>query len=148
MDLLIWNCRGAGNDRFRRNLSELVQMHKSDMLILMETKVELNSMGMFFNNLGYTASTHVDPIGRSGGIWLLWIPSQVNVRVNEASSQMITATISRQEYLEWVLSAIYANPNIKMRDELWKDLDTIAQNIQAPWMVAGTFNDCCDAPKF
>ncbi|KAI8019916.1 hypothetical protein LOK49_LG04G01322 [Camellia lanceoleosa] len=95
MDLLIWNCRGAGNDRFRRNLRELVQMHKPDMIILMETKVDLNSMGMFFNNLGYTASTHVDPIGRSGGIWLLWIPSLINVRVSEASSQMITTTISR-----------------------------------------------------
>ncbi|KAL7183468.1 hypothetical protein ACSBR2_025803 [Camellia fascicularis] len=65
MDLLIWNCRGAGNDRFRENLRELVQMHKLDMLILMETKVELNTMGMFFNNLGYTASTHVDPIGKN-----------------------------------------------------------------------------------
>ncbi|KAI8011058.1 hypothetical protein LOK49_LG06G03032 [Camellia lanceoleosa] len=134
MDLLIWNCRGAGNDRFRRNLRELVQMHKPDMLILMETKVELNSMGMFFNNLGYTASTHVDPIERSGGIWLLWIPSLLNVQVNEASSQMITTTISRQEYPEWILAAIYASSNPRMQDELWKELDNIAQNLQAPWM--------------
>ncbi|KAI8017227.1 hypothetical protein LOK49_LG04G01451 [Camellia lanceoleosa] len=98
IDLLIWNCRGASNDRFRRNLHDLVQMYKLDMLILMETKVELNKMGMIFNNFRYTASTHVDPIGRSGGIWLLWNPNQVNVRVNEACSQMITATITRQEY--------------------------------------------------
>ncbi|KAI7980987.1 hypothetical protein LOK49_Contig84G00005 [Camellia lanceoleosa] len=79
MDMIIWNCRGAGNARFRRTLWELVSLHKPDMLILMETKVELHTMGMFFNNLGYTASTHVDPIGRSGGIWLLWNPSQANV---------------------------------------------------------------------
>ncbi|KAL7263170.1 hypothetical protein ACSBR1_001363 [Camellia fascicularis] len=88
------------------------------MIILMETKVELNTMGMFFNNLGFTASTHIDPIGRSGGIWLLWNPSQANVRVLDASSQMITATISRQDYSDWVLSAVYASPNIRMRDEL------------------------------
>ncbi|KAI7986949.1 hypothetical protein LOK49_LG14G01230 [Camellia lanceoleosa] len=141
MDLLIWNFKGVGNDRFWRNLRDLVQMHKPDMVILMETKVELNKMGMFFNNLGYIASTHLDPIVRSGGIWLLWNPNQVNVLVNEACSQMMTATISRQEYLDWVLSAIYASPNTWMRDELWNGLETIAQNIQEPWLVAGNFND-------
>ncbi|KAL7177603.1 hypothetical protein ACSBR2_030877 [Camellia fascicularis] len=112
---------GAGNARFRRNLRELVRLHQPDMMVLMETKVEISSMGMFFNNLGYTASTHVDPIGRSGGIWLLWNPSQLNVRVQNASSQIITATISRQDYPDWVLSAIYASPNIRLRDELWND---------------------------
>ncbi|CAL5432119.1 unnamed protein product [Camellia sinensis] len=141
MDMLIWNCRGAGNARFRRNLWELVRLHKPDMIILMKTKVELNTMGMFFNNLGFTASTHVDPTGRSGGIWLLWNPSQTNVRVHDASSQMITTTISRQDYLDWVLSAVYASSNIRMRDELWNDLTTLAQHTQKPWLVAGDFND-------
>ncbi|XP_028092237.1 uncharacterized protein LOC114292475 [Camellia sinensis] len=141
MDMIIWNCRGTGNARFRRTLRELVSLHKPDMLVLMETKVELHTMGMFFNNLGYTASTHVDPIGRSGGIWILWNPSQANVRVHDATSQMITATISRQEYLDWVLSTVYASPNIRMREELWNGLEDIAQNIQEPWLVAGDFND-------
>ncbi|KAI8020747.1 hypothetical protein LOK49_LG03G02644 [Camellia lanceoleosa] len=118
MDLLIWNYMGAGNDRFRRNLRELVQMHRPDLLILLETKVELNKMGMFFNNLGYMASSHVDPTGRNGGIWLLWNPNLINVSVNEAGSQMITATIACQDYLNWVLSAIYASPNPRLRDDL------------------------------
>ncbi|KAL7192062.1 hypothetical protein ACSBR2_024000 [Camellia fascicularis] len=129
MDMIIWNCRGAGNVRFWRTLRELVSLHKPDMLILIETKVELNTMDMSFNNLEYTASTHVDSIGRSGSIWLLWNPSQANVRVHDATSQMITATISRQEYPDWVLSAVYASLNIIMRDELWNGLEAIAQNI-------------------
>ncbi|KAL7247368.1 hypothetical protein ACSBR2_002308 [Camellia fascicularis] len=145
MDLFIWNCRGAGNARFRRNLRELVRLHQPDMMVLMETKVEISTMGMFFNNLGYTASTHVDPIGRSGGIWLLWNPSQLNVRVQNASSQIITATISRQDYPDWVLSAIYASPNICLRDELWNDLSALAQHTQDPWLVAGDFNDYSSA---
>ncbi|KAL7174503.1 hypothetical protein ACSBR2_033704 [Camellia fascicularis] len=49
--------------------------------------------------------------------------------------------VRHMDYPEWVLSAIYASPNIRIRDELWKDLDIIAQNIHAPWMVAGDFND-------
>ncbi|KAI7989348.1 hypothetical protein LOK49_LG13G02622 [Camellia lanceoleosa] len=89
MDILLWNCMGAGN-------------------------------------LGFPASAHVDPIGRSGGIWVLWDPSQANVRVMEANSQMITATISRQDYPDWVLSVVYASPNSRLRDELWEVLKSVA----------------------
>ncbi|KAI7982836.1 hypothetical protein LOK49_LG15G02533 [Camellia lanceoleosa] len=71
MDLLIWNCRDAGNKKFKRSLRELVQIHKPDMLVLMKTMVELASMGMFFNQMEFTTSAHVDPIGRSGGIWMI-----------------------------------------------------------------------------
>ncbi|KAI8024910.1 hypothetical protein LOK49_LG02G03969 [Camellia lanceoleosa] len=141
MDILLWNCRGAGNDRFKRNLRDIVRLHRPNMIILLETKVELSTMGMFFNQLGFMASTHVDPVGRSGGIWMLWDPSQANVRVTEANSQMITTTISRQDYPSWVLSAVYASPNSRMRDELWEGLKSVAQNTHEPWLVASDFND-------
>ncbi|KAL7226194.1 hypothetical protein ACSBR1_021345 [Camellia fascicularis] len=98
-------------------------------------------MGMFFNCMGFTASSHVDPIDRSGGIWLLWNPNVVNVRVVEASSQQITATISRQDYPDWLLSAVYASPSSVKRDELWEQLEAIAQYTTDPWLVAGDFND-------
>ncbi|KAI8026101.1 hypothetical protein LOK49_LG02G00496 [Camellia lanceoleosa] len=71
MDMLFWNCRGAGNNKFKGNIKELIKIHKPDILVLMETKVEFQSMGMFFNSLGLTTLAHVDPIGRSGGIWML-----------------------------------------------------------------------------
>ncbi|KAI8001887.1 hypothetical protein LOK49_LG09G02854 [Camellia lanceoleosa] len=90
--------KGAGNKKFKRNLRELVQIHKPEIIVLMETKEELTAMGVFFNCMGFTASTHVDHVDRNGGIWMLWNPTVVNVRVVEASSQQITTTISRQDY--------------------------------------------------
>lgn len=71
LTMLIWNCCGAGNHIFRRTMKELLHLHKLDLLILMETKVTFSSIGNFFNNLGFSASTIVDPVGRSGGIWLI-----------------------------------------------------------------------------
>ncbi|KAI8009523.1 hypothetical protein LOK49_LG06G00526 [Camellia lanceoleosa] len=68
MDLLIWNCRGAGNKKFKRNLRELVLIHKPDLMVLMETKVNLASMGTFFNQMGFMTLAHVDLIGQSRGI--------------------------------------------------------------------------------
>ncbi|CAL5416425.1 unnamed protein product [Camellia sinensis] len=126
MTLLIWNCRGAGNKKFKRNLRELVQIHKPDLLVLMETKVELAAMGMFFNQMGFTTSAHVDLVGRSGGIWMLWNPSLVNVRVTEASSQLITARIAKQDYPEWLLTAVYASPISNKREDLWDSLENTA----------------------
>ncbi|KAL7235153.1 hypothetical protein ACSBR1_018615 [Camellia fascicularis] len=79
MNIMLWNCRGAGNKIFRRNFKEIIKTHKLDVVALFETKVMFSSMGLFFNNLGYTASTIVDPVGRVGGIWLIWNPTQVSV---------------------------------------------------------------------
>ncbi|KAI8018816.1 hypothetical protein LOK49_LG04G01174 [Camellia lanceoleosa] len=86
MDLLIWNCSGAGNKKFKLSMRDLVQIHKPDLVILMETKVEFKAMGLFFNGIGFITSAHVDPIGRSGGIWMIWNANIANVRVVEASS--------------------------------------------------------------
>ncbi|KAL7218868.1 hypothetical protein ACSBR2_012022 [Camellia fascicularis] len=115
MDLLIWNYRGAGNKRFKRNMRELVRIHKPYLLVLLETKVEFSAMGMFFNRMGFTTSAHVDPIGRSGGIWM--------------------------NYSDWILSAIYASPCTNKRAELWQTLEDTAQAMSEPWLVAGHFND-------
>ncbi|CAL5371633.1 unnamed protein product [Camellia sinensis] len=68
MKLLIWNCRDAGNKVFRRTMKELEKNHRPSIIVLMETKFELSSMGSFFNKLGFTTSSHVDLVGRCGGI--------------------------------------------------------------------------------
>ncbi|KAI7998581.1 hypothetical protein LOK49_LG10G02370 [Camellia lanceoleosa] len=126
-NLLVWNCRGAGNSAFKRNMSELIKNHKPEILILMETKVPFSSMGNFFNTMGFMAATIVDPAGRAGGIWLLWDLAQ--------------ATIHKEDYEEWILFAVYASPNPSQRDVLWNDLEESARNMEKPWLVAGDFND-------
>ncbi|KAI7983037.1 hypothetical protein LOK49_LG15G00583 [Camellia lanceoleosa] len=100
-----------------------------------------SSMGLFFNNLGYTASTTVDPVGRVGGIWLLWIPTQVSVSAFVANQQVIQATVKRKDYEDWVLAAVYASPNIRLRQTLWEDLEDTAYSMTKPWLIAGDFTE-------
>ncbi|XP_028109540.1 uncharacterized protein LOC114308198 [Camellia sinensis] len=141
MKLLIWNCRGAGNKIFRRTLKELVQNYKPLILALMETKAELSAMGQFFNKLGFTASSHVDPVGRSGGIWILWDPFRATIKALEVNAQFIHAKIQRDNHSDWILSSIYVSPNPRVRDNLWENLEAAADNINHPWLMAGDFND-------
>lgn len=79
-------------------------------------------MDQFFVNLGFTAASFVDPIGRSGGIWLLWDPTQVTVSTTYLSSQAIHASVSKAPFEEWILSAVYASPNPRLRDNFWDEI--------------------------
>ncbi|KAL7209332.1 hypothetical protein ACSBR1_030960 [Camellia fascicularis] len=139
--LLFWNCWGASNNNFKHNLTEIIKTHKPEILVLLETKVPFSKMGNFFNRLGLTASTIVDPIGRVGGIWIVWDTSQVIMRASSVTPQAIHATIHKADYDEWVLTAIYASPNPVMRDHLWDNLEDVAKTMDKPWLVAGDFND-------
>ncbi|KAI7985906.1 hypothetical protein LOK49_LG14G02233 [Camellia lanceoleosa] len=107
LKLLIWNCRDVGNNTFKRNLVEIIRVHKPEILILMETKDT----------------------------------SHVNVRASSVSSQAIHATVHKEDYEEWVLAAVYASPNPSLKDTMWDDLESVAQNMKKRWMVAGDFND-------
>ncbi|KAI7997086.1 hypothetical protein LOK49_LG10G01813 [Camellia lanceoleosa] len=138
---MLWNCREAGNKIFCRNFKEIIRTHRLDVVALFETKVLFSSMGLFFNNLGYTASTVVDPVGRVGGIWLIWNPTQVSVNVIVANQQVIQATIQRKDYEDWVLAAVYASPNLILRQALWEDLEDTTKSMSKPWLIAGDFNE-------
>ncbi|KAL7249654.1 hypothetical protein ACSBR1_011776 [Camellia fascicularis] len=122
-------------------MRELISNHKPEILILMEKKVPFSSMVNFFNNMGFTAATIVDPVGRVGGIWLLWDTTHVSTRASTVTNQVIQATIHKEDYEEWILSAVYASPHSTQRDELWNNLEETARSMEKPWLVAGDFND-------
>ncbi|XP_028100952.1 uncharacterized protein LOC114300280 [Camellia sinensis] len=141
MKLLVWNCRGAGNKVFKRNLRKFISIHKLTILVLIETKVQLSSMGLFFNKLGFTASTHMDPVGKCSGIWMLWDTFKSTVMALDANSQVIHAKIKRDNFSDWILSAVYASPIPRSRDALWENLESVADNMTEPCLVTGDFND-------
>lgn len=140
--ILIWNCRGAGNDRFRRNFSEIFRNQQPEIVGLVETKVKIDSMGLFFNNFGLTNSIFVDPNGRSGGIWILWDPLKVSVTTIYSNSQAVHVTIQKNGFANWFLSVVYASPNPRLREALWEDLQLFSANANNnPWVAVGDFNE-------
>ncbi|XP_028105122.1 uncharacterized protein LOC114304168 [Camellia sinensis] len=126
---------------FRRTMKELEKNHKPSIIVMMETKIDLSSMGSFFNKLGFTASSHIDPVGKSGGIWVLWDLFKATVKALEVNAQVIHAKIQRDNHADWILSAVYASPIPRNHDLLWANLESIANNMNLPWLVAGDFND-------
>ncbi|KAG5562963.1 hypothetical protein RHGRI_005637 [Rhododendron griersonianum] len=108
----------------------------------------MDSMGSFFNNFGLTSSYFVDPIGRSGGIWVIWDPTKVTVATNYSNPQAVHVTIQRNGFASWFLSVVYASPNPRLRETLWEDLNFFAaNNNNNPWVAAGDFNEVATADE-
>lgn len=146
-----WNCRGAGNTRFKSNFSELIRSHKPEIVALLEPKVSLQSMGGFFRNLGFTRDTFTDLNGRSGGIWIPWDPNKVSIFTISINPQVIHVNIKKNGYEEWILSALYASPNPRLKDILWDGLKDFAKANNLPWTMVGDYNEimnveeCCSS---
>lgn len=112
--------------------------HKPEVVAILETKVSFSIMGIFFNQFQLTQPTTMDPYGKMGGIWLLWNPSLVNMKVFHASQQVIHAIVTRNNYEKWLVSAVYTSPESL---QLWANLSMISDNYNFPWLIAGAFKD-------
>ncbi|XP_072086976.1 uncharacterized protein [Arachis hypogaea] len=97
-------------------------------------------MKSFWNNLGYQGVGIVEANGHSEGIWVLCSNSNISVRVLDVVDQCISFEITMGNTSSYC-SAVYANPHIHRRKELWGDLTRIANMIHGPWIVLGDFND-------
>lgn len=69
MKLLLWNCRGAGNEDFQLVLRDLVSLH--DPVLMVETKISGVRADIASYRIGFGASTRVEARGFFGGIWVV-----------------------------------------------------------------------------
>lgn len=46
----------------------------------------------------------------------------------------------RPTNFKWLFSSIYASTNSVIRDQMWKNMENIADSHNGPWLVGGDFN--------
>ena len=141
MVVIIWNCRGAGKPLFKPTITELFNIYKPDIMVIVETHIHIDSLIEFFGNLGLTNKEVSEPVGRSGGIWVTWNPISINFESLSITRQAIHFMATKLNYGEWIFSAVYASPHPRLRRKLWDNLFEISENIDILWLVAGDFND-------
>ena len=72
MKALVWNCRGAGSPLTVLQLKEIVNLHSPEVICLAETKNRKCFMNTVRMKLRYDKLFVVDPVGRSGGLAVMW----------------------------------------------------------------------------
>lgn len=139
-NILFWNARGAGNDKFKYTVKDLVKMHSLDILIICEPKVQFKNSKKYLLHLGFTDYEVMEARGFSGGIWLLWNNSKVKVDYVDSNAQSISVKVTGDNGHSWLLSGVYGSTCNTVRTTLWDYFDTLTMQVNLPWMLVGDFN--------
>ena len=92
--------------------------------------------------LGFNSVCQSEAVGFCGGIWLLWNSGEVSLDVLMVTDQAIHASVQvSPSKPHWLLSAVYASPNLDTRLKFWDQLVNFASTHNAPWVVTRDFND-------
>lgn len=70
--ILFWNARGAGGEKFRSAIIDLVKIHNVDILAVCEPRGQFYKASDTLLKLGFIHYHIIEVSGFSGGIWLFW----------------------------------------------------------------------------
>lgn len=106
MNTLSLNCWGVGLPRNIQFLSDVVRQEKPTFIFLCETLAGKSKMEWVLVKLGYQGLFVVEPVGRSGGLALLW-KEQDQVELLGFSQNHIDVNIITEQEVSWRLTGLY-----------------------------------------
>jgi len=74
-------------------------------------------------------------------IWVLWNSEEIGVEVLNSYEQFMTVEIKPHGQTNWLLTFVYASPQLQTREILWQTLQHHASTYHKPWLLAGDFNE-------
>ena len=141
MNILSWNCRGAGNRRFANALSNILNLYQSNLIALLETKCSGQRDDKVIQNLGFDNNIRVKARGFAGVIWLMWNKPNIRVMQSWMHTQFLHVKLAVDHGSPWFLTIVYASPIESERKEVWHELQQIANTMSDAWLVIGDFNE-------
>lgn len=146
-NILAWNVRGAANTELLSNVQQFVDVHKPDVLIIVETRVDPSKLKRTFLLLGYNGFCFAQVNGYAGGIIIAWKEENLHIKVLRTTFQFIHVKVRVNGEHEWFLTAVYASPHENNRRLMWDELHDIANSMHGEWLLAGDFNDIASASE-
>lgn len=130
--IIYWNYRGAGSKNSVRHFLDLIRTYSSDILILLETRVQSSNVVDILNRSYLSSFLASEANGFAGGIWILWNSSVVNVELISMDDQFINVIIDNFITERWILTAVYASPKLAFRRSLWLYLEELGKIMFGP----------------
>jgi hypothetical protein len=110
-------------------------------IFLMETITSKSHLEKIRCRLGFDGLFVVDPVGRSGGLALLWKNSD-RLEIYNYSRSHIQAIVKDFEGNDhWKLTGFYGHPEHDRRKESWALLKHLKGTPSLPWCCVGDFNE-------
>ncbi|KAL4347923.1 hypothetical protein GQ457_17G010840 [Hibiscus cannabinus] len=143
MRLLSWNIRGLGSMIKKRATQRLLQQYRCEMVVLLETKLEVVTDRMvkrvwFTDNYDFVFAPAV---GKAGGILIVWDSTRFQVSSKKVENRfaVVEGTWLQEDWLCGVIG-VYAPCVFEEQIHLWDDLGGVLDLSQQPWCVCGDFN--------
>lgn len=140
INIIAWNCRGTGSRTFLRHLKLLINRYKSNILVLIETRVNSVFADKIVDITNFSDKIVVEAVRFSGGIWVMWNGSKIDLEAVSLDDQIINLLVYMNGCVPWLLLAIYASPFFDFCQHLWDYLVCLGPVVKCPWMLIGDFN--------
>ncbi|XP_026434310.1 uncharacterized protein LOC113331882 [Papaver somniferum] len=132
--------KGYENKFTRYHLSDLIKSNDPDLVFLAETKNQDKKMLKYIQNLGFLNYCYVNPVGASGGIFLLW-KDGISLDIVDANSNFIvchTQINARSD--KSLIILMYGALSQEGINNQWEFLYRLASGFDCPWAVVGDLN--------
>ncbi|KAG2722068.1 hypothetical protein I3760_02G112400 [Carya illinoinensis] len=107
MIVLSWNCRGLENTQTVQDLYLMVKDKCPKVIFLMETYLDVNRLDNIRRKIRFEGCFGVNPIGRSGGLVILW-KSSTDFELINYSQRDISGWLCDEEIIgKWKLTGFY-----------------------------------------
>jgi len=141
MSALCWNCQGLGIPCTVRDLCLMIKVKRPNFVFLMETKQRREYLQKIKRKMGFEGCFTVEPVGKSGGLALLWKEVK-EVEILNYSQRHISAKISGDgPELPWFFTGFYGHPERHKREASWQILHHLSSLFPHNWLCTGDFND-------
>ena len=94
MNFIFWNCRGARNNEFCEVTHDMRRLFRCNILAVADPRVSGVKADKIIKKLNFENSFRVEAQGMSGGLWLLWNQSRVNIKILESTIHFIHGIVN------------------------------------------------------
>ncbi|KAL5800890.1 hypothetical protein ACOSQ3_032522 [Xanthoceras sorbifolium] len=140
MSIICWNVRGLGSPRAFLALRKVIRKQSPNLVFLSETRLKGEWAAKIKTQLGFSGGLHVDCVGKSGGLMLLW-NDVWDVSVLSFSRGHIDVVIEMENNLKWRFTGFYGCPVSNHRTDSWELLRRLKAVNRLPWLCGGDFNE-------
>ena len=141
--ILSWNVRGLNEGKKRSRVRRLLRQWKVDIVCFQETKLDMITPSVVQSlwSCPYMEWCHMDSIGASGGILLMW-DRRVVTKVDTCLGNFVAACSFRnvEDNMEWAFAGVYGPNSNSDRRHLWEELAGLMCLWEIPWCLGGDFN--------
>lgn len=138
--IISWSCQDMDNLIAVPILKDLIRCHRSNIILLFETLVQVNKIDEIRIYVGFDYSFAVYRLGRDGGFAILW-RNNYHCRVLNYTQNYINMEVEDPNKGKWRLTGFYGFPGRRRIRYSWHVISTLAAMSMLPWCIVGDFND-------